>query len=153
MAPKIEIHSTPKLLVLACMRSRTWPLVRLLVALSQNLKISVIIAGDIPILPINISVAKSSVIRKKGESQNGCFKKTKHAKFFVKRVFITSWYAHIHIYTCAYQGVRKVRFSENLACFVFLKTRFEIRLFAILPTKYWRFLVCIVTDLSFLSNW
>ena len=34
----------------------------------------------------------------KGEPQNGCFKKT-----------------------CAYQGVRNVRFSEYLACFVFLK--------------------------------
>ena len=52
---------------------------------------------------------ESSVIRQKGESQNGCFKKTKHAKFSEKR-------------TCAYQGVRK--FSENLACFVFLKHPF-----------------------------
>ena len=26
--------------------------------------------------------------------------------------------------TCAYQGVRKIRFSENLACFVFLKHPF-----------------------------
>ena len=52
---------------------------------------------------------ESSVIRQKGESQNGCFKKTKHAKFSEKR-------------TCAYQGVRK--FLENLACFVFLKHPF-----------------------------
>ena len=29
----------------------------------------------------------SSVIRQKGESQNGCFKKTKHAKFSEKRTF------------------------------------------------------------------
>ena len=27
-------------------------------------------------------------------------------------------------YTCAYQGVRKVRFSESLACFVFSKHPF-----------------------------
>ena len=27
----------------------------------------------------------SSVIRQKGESQNGCFKKTKHVKFYEKR--------------------------------------------------------------------
>ena len=33
----------------------------------------------------------SSVIRQKGESQNGCFKKTKHAKFSEKRTFLTPW--------------------------------------------------------------
>ena len=31
----------------------------------------------------------SSVIRQKGESQNGYFKKTKHAKFSEKRTFLT----------------------------------------------------------------
>ena len=36
---------------------------------------------------------KSSVIRQKGKSQNGCFKKTKHAKFSGKRTFLTPWYA------------------------------------------------------------
>ena len=30
-----------------------------------------------------------SVIRQKGKSQNGCFKKTKHAKFSEKRTFFT----------------------------------------------------------------
>ena len=30
-----------------------------------------------------------SVIRQKGESQNGCFKKTKHEKFFEKGTFLT----------------------------------------------------------------
>ena len=37
----------------------------------------------------------SSVIRQKGESQNECFKKTKHAKFSEKRTFLTPWYAHV----------------------------------------------------------
>ena len=46
----------------------------------------------------------SSVIRQKGESRNGCSKKTNHAKFCEKRTFLTAW---------------NVRFSENLACFVF----------------------------------
>ena len=46
----------------------------------------------------------TSVIRQQGESQNGYFKKTKHAEF--------------------YQGVRNVRFWENLTCFVFLKHPF-----------------------------
>ena len=51
-----------------------------------------------------------SVIRRKGESQNECFKKTKHAKFYEKQTF--------------YQGVRNVSSSENFACFVFLKHSF-----------------------------
>ena len=29
----------------------------------------------------------SSVVRRKGESQNGCFKKTKHVEFSEKRTF------------------------------------------------------------------
>ena len=40
-------------------------------------------------------IEKTSVIRQKGESQNGCFKKTKHAKFSEKRTFLTPWYAHV----------------------------------------------------------
>ena len=39
--------------------------------------------------------SNSSVIRQKGESQNGCFKKTKHAKFSEKRTFLTSSHAHV----------------------------------------------------------
>ena len=45
-----------------------------------------------------------SVIRQKGKSQNGCYKKTKHAKFYEKRTVRT---------------VTNVHLSENLACFVF----------------------------------
>ena len=37
----------------------------------------------------------SLAIRQKDESQNGCFKKTKQAKFSEKRTFLTPWYAHI----------------------------------------------------------
>ena len=32
--------------------------------------------------------SSSSVIRQRGESQDGCFKKTKHAKFSEKRTFL-----------------------------------------------------------------
>ena len=39
---------------------------------------------------IYVSVDKSSVIRQKGESQNGCFKKAKQAKISEKQTFITS---------------------------------------------------------------
>ena len=51
-----------------------------------------------------------SVISQKGESQNGCFKKAKHAKISEKLTFL--------------QGVRNVGFSEILACFAFLKHPF-----------------------------
>ena len=40
----------------------------------------------------------SSVIRQKGESQNGCFKKLKHGKFSEKRIFLTPWYAHVRVH-------------------------------------------------------
>ena len=46
-------------------------------------------------------------------------------------------YPLISTRTCAYQGVRNVRFSGNLTCFVFLKTRFEIYPVAVLPTNYY----------------
>ena len=36
--------------------------------------------------------------------------------------------------TCAYQGIKNVRFSENLACFVFLKQQF------------WDSPLCLITD-------
>ena len=36
-----------------------------------------------------------SVIKQKGESQNGCFKKTKHAKFSEKRIFLTPQRYHL----------------------------------------------------------
>ena len=76
---------------------------------------------------------KPSVIRKKGESQNGCFKKTKHAKFSEKRTFLTPWYAHVH---------PKCLFFGKFGVFFFSwNTRFEIRPLALLPTKlcltYW----------------
>ena len=37
---------------------------------------------------------------------------------------------------CAYQGVKNVDFSENLVCFVFFNTCFEICPFALLPTNH-----------------
>ena len=39
-----------------------------------------------------------SVIRQKGEFQNGCFKKTKHAKFSEKRTFLTPLYTHVRVH-------------------------------------------------------
>ena len=59
----------------------------------------------------------SLTIRQKCEAQNGCFKETKHAKFSEK----TNIFYPLMRTMCAYQGVRNVRFSENLGCFVFLQ--------------------------------
>ena len=44
------------------------------------------------------NVCISSVIKQKGESQNGCLKKTKQAKFSKKRTLFTPWYAHVSIF-------------------------------------------------------
>ena len=38
----------------------------------------------------------------KGKSQNGCFKKTKHAKFSEKRTFLIPWYAHDEVFFKTY---------------------------------------------------
>ena len=62
-----------------------------------------------------------------GESQNGCFKKTKQGKFSEKR-------------TCAYQGVRNLCFSEKLACFVFLKHPFWDSPFCLITHDMWEIL-------------
>ena len=67
-----------------------------------------------------------SALRWKGESQNGGSKKTKHAKLSEK----TNNFFPL-IQTCAYQGIRNVRFSENFVCFVFL---------------FWDSLFCLITD-------
>ena len=40
-----------------------------------------------------LDLYSSSLKGQKGRSQNGCFKKTKHAKFSEKRTFLTPWYA------------------------------------------------------------
>ena len=49
-----------------------------------------------------------SVIRQKGESQNGGKKKTNHAEFSEKRTFLTPEY----FVKCAYQGVRNAHFRK-----------------------------------------
>ena len=59
--------------------------------------------------------------KEKKKSQNGCFKKPKHAKCSEKRTFLTTWYGH-------------VRFSENLASLVFLKHQF------------WNSAFCLIND-------
>ena len=70
-----------------------------------------------------LEAVKLSVIRQKGETQNGCFKKTKYAKFSEKFTCVYEGVRHTQR-ACAYQGIRNVSFLENLTCFVFLKHQF-----------------------------
>ena len=53
----------------------------------------------------------SSVTRQKGESQNGCFKKAKHAKISEKQTFLTSWYAHVRFGVLCFLETPVLRFT------------------------------------------
>ena len=64
---------------------------------------------------------KLSVIRQKTESQNECFKKTKHAKFSEKRTFVTPWYPHVRK---TKDWISKRVFQENEASQIFRKGTF-----------------------------
>ena len=52
-------------------------------------------------------VHNSSVIRQMGESHDGCYKETKHAKFSKKQTFLTPWYARVLIRgkKCSFLGL------------------------------------------------
>ena len=84
-------------------------------------------------IDISIPHHKSSLIRQKCESQHGGNKKTKHTKFSEKTNIS---YLLIYTRTCVYQGVKNVRFSENLARFAFLLPPFKIHPSALLQMKY-----------------
>ena len=45
-----------------------------------------------------------------GKSQNGCFKKTKHAKCSEKRIFLSHWYAQVRRVS-GYKNILKNRFN------------------------------------------
>ena len=93
-----------------------------------NHKIKLAISANPIILNINLDTVFIIILghkilheqlvgnKAKGESQNGGNKNAKHAKFSEKYVYVSGG----KIRTCAYQGVKNVRFSENLARFVFL---------------------------------
>ena len=59
--------------------------------------------------------------RANGRISKRMFQKNKARQIFRKTNIS---YSLIHILTCVYQGIRNVRVSENLACFVFLKHLF-----------------------------
>ena len=73
----------------------------------------------------------SSVIRQKGESQDGCFKETKHVRIRGSEMFVFRKIGvHVSIKESEMFVFRKIwraLFSWN--------TRFEIRSFALLPTS------------------
>ena len=77
-----------------------------------------------------------SVIRQKRESQNGVFQKNKARQIFRKTNIS---YSLVRTRKCAYQGVRNVPFSENLAFFVFLKHPFWDSPFCLITIdcRYW----------------
>ena len=57
----------------------------------------------------------------KGRIPKRVFQENKARQIFPKTIIS---YPLTRTLTCAYQGVRNNRFSENLACFVFLKRLF-----------------------------
>ena len=75
---------------------------------------------------------KTSAIRQKGKSQNGCFEKTKDAKFSEKRTF---FYPLIRIHVAVSGGKKMFVFRKIWRALFSWNTRFEIRPFALLLTK------------------
>ena len=70
-------------------------------------------------------------MRQKGESQNGCFKKTHHAKFFEKLTVLPS---DTHTYVCI-SGGKKCLFFGKFGVLCFLET--PVLRFALLPYYQW----------------
>ena len=73
----------------------------------------------------------------KGRISKQAFQENKAHQIFRKKNIS---YPLIRTCACAYQGVRNVRFSENLVCFVFLKH----------PSRDSPF--CLITDETYYSN-
>ena len=66
------------------------------------------------------SFSSSLVIRRKGKSQNGCFKETKHTKFSEKTniFYPPPWYAHVR----GHIGGKKCSFLRKSGMLCFLET-------------------------------
>ena len=71
-----------------------------------------------------------SVIRQKGKSQNGCFQKTKHVQFSVKRTFLTPPPPETQTYVCV-SGGKKCSFFGKFGVLYFFET--PVLRFALLP--------------------
>ena len=86
-------------------------------------------------------MSHSSVIRKNGESQNGCFKTRKHTKFSEKQTFVTPWSAHVRV-----SGGKKCSFFGNFGVLSFRET--PVLRFALFP-YYRRIIPNICRKISF----
>ena len=73
-----------------------------------------------------------------GRISKRVFHKNKARKILPKKNIS---YPLIRTRMCVYQGVRNVRFSENLACFVFLKHMFSDSHFCLITDEYYRVLL------------
>ena len=93
---------------------------------------------------------KSSVIRQKGESQNGGNKKIKHAKFSKNWTFLTPWYADVR---ARIRGKKCLFFWKIWRAFFSCYLRFEILPFALSPTKYPWFSVYIFSIMLLRKVW
>ena len=80
---------------------------------------------------------KSSVVRQKCESQNGCFKKTKHARFSEKRTFLTPWYAYVRV---RIRGQEMFVFRKIWRALIFLKQPFWDSPFCHVTDEIWCYL-------------
>ena len=70
------------------------------------------------VLHLTLFLIKVSVLRQKGQSQNGSSKKTNHAKFSKNRTSFTPWYAHV---VCV-SGGKKCLFLRKFGVLCFLFT-------------------------------
>ena len=73
----------------------------------------------------------SSVIRQKGESKNGCFKRRKYAKISPKTNI--SYPPDTHTYVCVSESKKCSFFGQFWHALFSWNTRFETRIFALLP--------------------
>ena len=73
--------------------------------LSLSTTLCILLAGSFK-FKWAIPLINASVIRQKGESQNECFKKTKHTKIFEKWTFFTPIYAHVVLCFLETPGLR-----------------------------------------------
>ena len=81
----------------------------------------------------SVNPKNSSEIRQKGRISKRVFQEKQSRSNFLKTNIS---YPLIRTRTCAYQGVRKVCFSENLACFVFLKHPFGGLFFCLITDEF-----------------
>ena len=74
--------------------------------------------GNTLLLEISIFGKNSLVIRQKNKSQNGRYKKTKHAKFSEKRMFLTLWYVHVRVRISCKKCLFYGKFGVLVLCFL-----------------------------------